>query len=191
MGELVVQQFVTADGFAADANSEFTAYQLLEGGTDELDRKQLDWLQGEVNAMVLGATTYRMFAQFWPTPASEGEIIAPALNSLQRYVFSRTLTEAPWGDWPESRIESGDAVGAIRRIKQEVDGTIVVWGSLSLSGTFFSAGEVDAVRLIVMPVTIGEGRGPFPSSGPPLLFRLQSADLYDAGLVELVYTLRT
>ena len=89
--------------------------------------------------MVVGATTYRTFAEFWPTPASEGEIIAPALNGLRRYVFSRQLQNAPWGGFPAATIESGDAVAAIRRIKSEVAGTIVLWGSLTLSLAFFAA----------------------------------------------------
>ena len=116
MGQLVVQEFVTADGFAANTNNEFTAYEMLEGGTAEFDRSQLAWLD-TVDAMVLGAATYRMFAEFWPTPASDGEVIAPALNGLRRFVFSRTLKNAPWGDLPAATVESGDAVEAIRRIK--------------------------------------------------------------------------
>jgi dihydrofolate reductase len=188
MGQLVVQEFVTADGFAANENNEFTAYELIEGGTEELDQSQLAWLD-TVDAMVLGAATYRMFAGFWPTPASEGEIIAPALNGLRRYVFSRQLESAPWGSMPAATIESGDAAEAIRRIKRETQGTIVLWGSLSLSEVFFRAGEVDAVRLVVLPVAIGAGRGVFPRGQDPALLRLLSAKTYDAGLVELEYAL--
>jgi dihydrofolate reductase len=188
MGQLVVQEFVTADGFAANENNEFTAYELIEGGTAELDRSQLEWL-GTVDAMVLGASTYRMFAEFWPTPASDGEIIAPALNGLRRYVFSRRLESAPWGSMPAATIESGDPVEAIRRIKRGTEGTIVLWGSLSLGEAFFRAGEVDAVRLVVLPVAIGAGRGVFPRGQDPTLLRLLSAKTYDAGLVELEYAL--
>ena len=188
MGQLVVQEFVTADGFAANTNNEFTAYEMLEGGTAEFDRSQLAWLD-TVDAMVLGATTYRMFAEFWPTPAAAGEIIAPALNALRRFVFSRTLKNAPWGDLSAATVESGDAVEAIRRIKLDVEGTIVLWGSLTLSGAFFAAGEVDAVRLVVMPVAIGAGRGVFPAGREPALLSLRSARTYDAGLVELEYAI--
>jgi len=188
MGELVVQEFVTADGFAASENNEFTAYELIEGGTGELDRSQLAWLD-TVDAMVLGAVTYRMFAGFWPTPASDGEIIAPALNGLRRYVFSSRLKSAPWGSMPAATIESGDAVEAIRRIKRETEGAIVLWGSLSLGEAFFRAGEVDAVRLVVLPVVIGAGRRVFPRGQDPTLLRLLSAKTYDAGLVELEYVL--
>lgn len=186
MGQLVVQEFVTADGFAANTNNEFNAYEMLEGGTAEFDRSQLAWLD-TVDAMVLGASTYRMFVEFWPTPASDGEIIAPALNGLRRFVFSRNLKNAPWGDLPAATIESGDEVAAIRRIKREVEGTIVLWGSLTLSEAFFAAGEVDAVRLVVMPIAIGAGRGVFPARQDPTLLSLRSAKTYDAGLVELDY----
>ena len=189
MGQLVVQQFVTADGFAANTNNEFNAYEMLEGGTTEFDRSQLAWLD-TVDAMVLGAATYRMFVEYWPTPASDREVIAPALNGLRRFVFSRSLQNAPWGDLPAATIESGDAVEAIRRIKREVEGTIVLWGSLTLSEAFFAAGEVDAVRLVVMPIAIGAGRGVFPAGQDPTLLSLRSAKTYDAGLVELDYTVR-
>lgn len=189
MGQLVVQEFVTADGFAANTNNEFDAYEMLQGGTAEFDRSQLAWLD-TVDAMVLGAATYRMFVEFWPTPASAGEVIAPALNGLRRFVFSRSLRNAPWGDLPAATIESGDAVEAIRRIKREVDGAIVLWGSLTLSEAFFAAGEVDAVRLVVMPIAIGAGRGVFPALQDPTLLSLRSAKTYDAGLVELDYAVR-
>lgn len=186
MGQLVVQEFVTADGFAANTNNEFDAYEMLEGGTAEFDQSQLAWLDN-VDAMVLGASTYRMFVDYWPTPASEGEVIAPALNGLRRFVFSQHLKKAPWGDMPEATIESGDAVEAIRRIKSEIKGTIVLWGSLTLSETFFQAGEVDAVRLVVMPIAIGAGRGVFPAGQDPTLLSLLSAKTYDTGLIELEY----
>ena len=188
MGQLVVQEFVTADGFAADSNNEFRAYEMLEGGTAEFNRSQLGWLD-TVDAMVLGASTYRMFVEYWPTPSSDGEIIAPAINGLRRFVFSRRLEQAPWGDLPEATIESGDAVEAIRRVKREIDGTIVLWGSLTLSEAFFAAGEVDAVRLVVMPVAIGAGRGVFPAGQEPTLLSLVSAKAYDTGLIELEYAL--
>ena len=189
MGQLIVQDFVSADGFAADANNEFTFYEFLDGGTAEFDRNQLEWLE-TVDTMVLGASTYRMFVEYWPTPASNDEIIAPSLNSLRRFVFSRHLTRAPWGDMAEAAIESGDPLEAIRRIKAEAVGDIVVWGSLSLAGTFLAAGVVDSVRLVVMPIAIGTGRGVFPPGQDPTMLTLQSATAYDQGLVEMVYGIR-
>ena len=189
MGHLVVQQFVTLDGFAANLDNEFTAYELLDGGTEEFDRSQVAWLEG-VDAMVLGANTYRLFVGYWPTPEAAGESIAGPLNALRRHVFSRTLSHAPWGDLPPATLESGDAVEAIRRIKAETAGIVVLWGSLSLSRAFFAAGEVDEVRLVVMPVVIGAGRGVFPADTDPAVLDLRGAQSFDDGLVELHYALR-
>jgi dihydrofolate reductase len=189
MGRLVDQQFVTADGFAANADNEFTAYELLDGGTDEFDRSQVEWLDS-VEAMVLGANTYRMFAGYWPTEEAAAEIIAAPLNALRRHVFSRTLRHAPWGDLPEATLETGDAGTAIRRIKEETAGDIVLWGSLTLSRAFFAANEVDEVRLVVMPVVIGAGRGAFPPDTDPAVLDLRGAERFDGGLVELRYALR-
>ncbi|MGY4856574.1 dihydrofolate reductase family protein [Cryobacterium sp. AP23] len=189
MGNLVVQQFVTADGFAANVDNEFTAYELLDGGTEEFDRSQATWLEA-VDAMVLGAATYRLFVGYWPTPAAEGEVITAPLNALRRHVFSRTLSHAPWGDLAAATLESGDAVEAIRRIKAENAGQVVLWGSLSLSRVFFAAGEVDEVRLVVLPVAIGAGRGAFPAATDPAVLDLLGARTFDEGLVELHYALR-
>lgn len=76
MGQLVVQEFVTADGFAANTNNEFTAYEMLEGGTAEFDRNQLAWLD-TVDAMVLGASTYRMFVNSGQRRHRKGKSLRP------------------------------------------------------------------------------------------------------------------
>ena len=186
MGELVVQEFVTADGFAANENNEFTACELIEGGTGELDRSQLAWLD-TVDAMVLGAVTYRMFAGFWPTPASDGEIIAPALNGLRRYVFSGRLKSAPWGSMPAATIESGDAVEAIRRIKRETEGAIVLWGSLSLAQALMAAGLIDEYHLQLCPTILGGGRPLFPGLAVPSNLERKGVRTYETGVVYLHY----
>ena len=187
MGRLVVQETVTADGFAADSDGNFTFTQKVEGRVEEWDRHQFAWLDG-IDAMVMGAKTYELFSSYWPTPASADEIIADKLNALDRYVFSTTLREAPWGSLGECRIESGDAAEAIRRIKQGTAGDVALWGSLTLARAFFAAGEVDELRLLVMPVVLGAGRGFVPEGTQPLALR--GTETFDSSLVELVYDVR-
>ena len=67
MGDLVVQQFVSADGFAANDPNEFDLFDSVEGDSAEFDQSNLEWLEG-VGAIVLGAATYQMFVGYWPTP---------------------------------------------------------------------------------------------------------------------------
>ncbi len=102
MGKLVVQQFVSTDGFAANDQNEFDLFDNVEGDSREFDQTNLEWLES-VGAIILGASTYRMFSSYWPTPAADGEIVAAKINSLPKYVFSCSLTSAPWGDYEERR----------------------------------------------------------------------------------------
>ncbi|WP_223941623.1 hypothetical protein [Arthrobacter sp. StoSoilB22] len=83
---------------------------------------------------------------------------------------SRRLKAAPWGDFPPSNLESGDAIEAIRRIKRQ--------------------SAKDAVRLVVTLGGQGSGRGVFPAGHNPALLKLQEVNSYDQGLVELSYTVR-
>jgi dihydrofolate reductase len=175
MGDLVVQQFVSADGFAANDQNEFDLFDGVEGESSEFDQSNLEWLE-RVGAIILGARTYRMFASYWPTPAADGEIVAPKINSLPKYVFSRSLTSAPWGDHREAEIVSGDAAQAIRRLKSEIPGDLVLWGSLSLTHSLWQARVVDLVRLVLLPVALGSGRGVFPAEKRKAQLRLVGSE---------------
>lgn len=190
MGKLVVQQFVSADGFAADTHNQFTLFDHMDGDsgdTADFNQSNRAWLDS-VGAIVLGADTYRMFVEYWPTSASDGEIVAPRINELPKFVFSKSLGAAPWGDYPAATIESGDAVEAIRRLKIDIVGELILWGSLTLSEALFDAGLVDTVRLVVLPVAIGAGRDVFPPESGVIKLRLENAATFSSGLVELEYT---
>ena len=175
MGRLVVQQFVSADGFAADDRGEFDLFDHVEGDSGPFDRSNAAWLE-EVGAIVLGANTYAMFAGYWPTSQSAHELVAARINALPKYVFSRSLTEAPWGDHAPATVEAGDAAETVARLKREIAGDLILWGSLSLTHSLFRAGAVDVVRLVVLPVAIGSGRGVFPAGGSPLALRLLGSE---------------
>jgi hypothetical protein len=124
MGQLVVQEFVTADGFAADTNNAFEFHDRVDGSWDEADARTLPWVEA-ASAVVLGARTYAEFVEFWPTPASESEILAPIINVIPKYVFSASLEAAEWGDFAPATLESGDAIEAIRRIKRDSPGDVI------------------------------------------------------------------
>lgn len=155
----------------------------------EFELRNLAWLE-TIGAIILGAETYRMFAGYWPTPRADHELIGPRINALPKYVFSRSLTSAPWGDHPPARVESSDAATTIGRIKAETDGDLVLWGSLSLSHHLIAAGAVDSVRLIVVPVGLGSGRGPFPQIGRTLALRLVGSERI-GDLVALEFAVRS
>ena len=191
MGNLVVQQFVSADGFAANADNSLTLFDDFDGDSDEFHRSNLQWLDS-VGLIVLGKNTYEMFAEYWPTDESAGEAVAEKLNALPKVVFSTTLETAPWGDgkYADVTIESGGPDGlvhAITRLANDYRGDIVVWGSIDLTYGLFEAGLVDEVRIVVLPMVTGAGRSVFPPISGVLRLRLVSNNRFDSGIVELVY----
>lgn len=186
MGNLIVHQFVSVDGFAADDDNQFTVFQGQSGSTDELDNETLARLES-VDAILLGANTYRMFAAFWPTPESDAEILAPRINELPKIVFSRSLEEAPWGEYDPAMVVSDDAVEAIRRLKTDLPGDLVVWGSLTLTDSLFATDLVDVVRLVIVPTVVGSGRTAFPREFAGSRLRHARTATFDSGLVVIEY----
>lgn len=188
MGKLIVEQIVSVDGFAARADGDIE-YFSAAGDFAATEPDQLAML-ATCDAILLGATTYRMFADYWPTADPQIEHIATPINSLPKHVVSSTLAEAPWGEHPPAILERGDGVEIARRLKGQYDGDIVLWGSLTLADALFAAGLVDQLRLRIVPVLIGTGRSLAATALPGQLMRLTAVTSYDdEGHVGLVYDL--
>ena len=80
--------------------------------------------------------------------------------------MSNTLESAPWDDH-EIAVERGDGVDAVRRLRDQYAGDLIIWGSLTLTDALFRAGEVDVLRLRIVPTLIGAGRAATPDDLPP------------------------
>lgn len=183
MRRLIVQELVTVDGFVAGTEGDLTFFESVSDYS-EVDRDNLQILE-EVDTILLGANTYRMFVDYWPT--ADDEMVAQAVNTLQKMVFSSTLQEAPWGEWAPAQVVADDAVGVVTDLKQQEGKDIMVWGSLSLVRSLIGAGLVDDLQLRVCPIALGRGTGLFAGEGGPLGLELAEAKPYDSGIVTLRY----
>ena len=185
MGKIIVQQLVTLDGFAADSEGDVSFFESV---TDwrESDADQLVFLNS-LSVMALGSRTYRMFAGYWPTEQSRREVIADKLNALDKVIFSRSLTSAPWGDFAAGLIVAGDAAETLRKVANETPGDVVVWGSLSLTDQLFQSGGVDEMRWRVCPIALGSGRRALPPGYSTGAMRLLGSKAYDSGLLTVDY----
>src|SRR5207247_8168322 len=76
-----------------------------------------------------------------------------ALANLSKVVFSTTLT-APL-PWPNTQLVTGDAVEAVREMKDSAGTPMRTIGSLALCRSLLSAGLVDRFRVVVFPVITG------------------------------------
>src|SRR5919106_1204473 len=104
------------------------------------------------DAHLLGRVTYESFANAWPK--REGPF-ADRLNADPKYVVSSTLSDPEWNN---TTVLSGDAMEEVARLKQSIDGNILVAGSLQLVQEMIENDLVDEIRLMVFPVVLGTGR---------------------------------
>jgi dihydrofolate reductase len=161
MRKVVVQQFVTLDGYAAGPNGELDFVTESGAAADPTSGPFVDKQRAFIESLdtiLLGAVTYRMFADYWPEQTTETQGIADALNATPKVVFSSTLESAPWGSWEPARVVSGSAAEEVGRLKAEPGKDMVLWGSLALSDALMRAGLVDEYRLQVCPVVLGRGK---------------------------------
>jgi dihydrofolate reductase len=183
MRKVIVQQLVSADGFAADPSGGLDFFGAVSDYA-EVDRDNLEQISS-VDTILLGANTYRMFVEYWPT--AEDEPMSRAVNTVRKLVFSSTLETAPWGGWNPAEVVRGDAADHVADLRRQPGGDIMVWGSISLTRSLFEAGLVDELQLRVIPVLIGAGRTLTPDSGNPRAMRLDEAKAYASGIVSLRY----
>jgi dihydrofolate reductase len=156
MGKLVVTEFVTVDGVfedpggAEDFERGGWAFEFERG--EEGDRFKTDETM-EAEAQLLGRRTYEEFAKAWPS--REGEF-ADKFNSMPKYVVSKTLENPEWEN--TTVIKGDDPAAEIRKLKDELDGPILVAGGAKLLKFLLDEGLVDELRLMVFPVVLGKGR---------------------------------
>ena len=188
MGKVIVEQIVSADGYAEDADGGIGFFANADW-INTADTEQLRMLSG-VAAIVLGKNTYRMFSDYWPSADPAAEPVAVPINELPKFVVSSTLESAPWGSTDSAEILKGDGVAAVRGLRQRFAGNLIIWGSLTLSDALLRAGEVDVLRLRLLPLLTGTGR----SFAPPDLglrqMSLASVQSFAGGLMVIEYHIR-
>ena len=178
---MIFQEYVTLDGYAAGPDGGLEFFDTI---AEQADVDNLALLEN-VDTMLLGAETYRLFAGFWPTPASAGEEIAPKLNALRLVVVSTRLQSAPWGSYEPGMVVRD--LDGVRELKAADGKNIILWGSITLFQSLLKAGLVDEVQLRVCPLLLGSGKSAFPSGGPPVDLELVEARPWAKGGVLLRY----
>jgi dihydrofolate reductase len=188
MGRIVLSgpQNVTLDGVVQDPGGE-EGFR-LGGWFGEFGGKDLEaWSKVALDealgaeAWLLGRRSYEFFGARWRPRGGE---LADRLNSMPKYVVSSTLVDP---DWNNSRVLKGDVVTEVSKLKQELDGEIVVPGSRQLGRTLIEHDLVDELRLVVFPVVLGAGERLFGETGDQKPMRLVDVSTIGDGLAFLTY----
>jgi dihydrofolate reductase len=129
-------------------------------------------------ALLLGRKTYEIFAAHWPH-VGDNDPVAAKLNSVPKYVASRTLTELTWNN---SNLIEGDVAQAVAALKDEVEGEIQVTGSGDLLQTLMEHDLVDRYQLWVFPLVLGTGKRLFARGAIPGALKLVDTKTSSTGV---------
>ena len=184
MGQIVISENVALDGVvedpAGDEGFERGGWVGLIKDRPELNQLALDEALG-AGAFLLGRRSYEWFAARWPSRSGE---LADRLNSMPKYVVSSTLEDLSWNN---STVLPGNAVEEVSRLKQELDGEIVVPASFQLARTLIERDLVDELRLKIHPVVLGDGGRLFGETTDKKPLRLLKSKTIDGDVAYLTY----
>jgi dihydrofolate reductase len=176
MRKLVESTYVSLDGMVS--GESFWAAQAQFH--DDKHVAHAAKLMESADALVLGRATYDVFAASWPARTG---VLADRINSLPKYVASRTLTDVTWN----AQILQDDAVEAVANLKETGTGTLLKYGTGSFSRALLEGGQLDELHLWVFPFIAGSGEGLLPGITSTHLDLAEVTEIGN-GVVVLTYT---
>lgn len=182
MGELHVNMHATLDGVVQanggpteqDGDFEFAGWE-WPFNDEESGRQVVEDIRAS-DALLLGHTTYQIFASYWPHQSDE---VGAVFNRVPKYVASRGTPDLSW-DATTQITDVGTEVRALRERHRQIH----TWGSADLLQTLLRDGLVDQLNLWVYPIVLGVGKKIFPEGSAPTRFaQSEPAKTFPAGVL--------
>jgi len=186
MGKIVISENVSLDGViqdpAGDEGFRRGGWVGRIAALPEVAKVALDEALG-AEALLLGRRSHEWLAARWPSRSGE---LADRLNSLPKYVVSSTHEDP---DWNNSTVLKGDVVAEVAKLKDELEGEIVVPASFQLVHTLIEHDLVDELRLKIFSVVLGTGERLFGETSDKKPMRLVDTQTLGDGVAFLTYEL--
>lgn len=187
MGRIVVSENLSLDGVIQDPTGQegfkfggwFTA--ISADDKDAWATVEFEEAMGSA-AWLIGGGTYTWFASRWADRPGEW---ADQLRSLPKYVVSSTLADVD--QWVNSTLVKGDIVEEVAKLRQNVNGDVLVYGSAPLVTSLMEHDLVDELRLMTYPFVLGSGERLFRETTDWKPLRLTGTRTIGENLVLLTY----
>jgi dihydrofolate reductase len=181
MSRIVAAEYVTADGVMQDPGG---VGEIELGGwsnsywNDELAKLQTELLFAS-DSLLLGRITYEGFAAAWPDLEHEEGEFATRMNTMPKYVASRTLSDMKWN----ATLIAGEVPDEVARLKRQSDQNLLIYGSSVLLNALSQHDLIDQYRLMIYPVILGQGKRLFMETSDKKPLRLVDANTTSAGVL--------
>ena len=184
MPQLIVFDHITLDGYFAGPKGDINFLQ-QRFKDDEFHSFAVENINA-AGALLFGRVTYEVMVSYWPTAGAikEEPAIAERMNSLPKFVLSRTLNCSSWNN---TQFLRGDIASEVHKIKQSPGERIAILGSGSIVTQLAPLGLVDEYEIVVNPVAIGRGRTLFENIEDQVHLRLTKSRTFRNGNVLLCY----
>jgi len=182
MRKLIVSEFVTLDGVMEAPGGEPShpnSGWVFDHMSPEQEQYKLDEVM-EAGSLLLGRVTYEGFSAAWPSV--EGPF-GDKMNTMPKHVASTKLRDLTWN----ATVLEGDVPTAVQTLKDDSGDPILVAGSATLVHTLLQEDLVDELRLMVFPVSIGNGLRVFGEEQTKLGFKLVDQQTFPTGVLALTY----
>lgn len=178
MRKITACEFMTLDGVIQneDEGDGFKYGGWFFPFADEVTGAVMQERLGKNVDLLLGRKTFAAWETYWPTHSN----FWPNVNIATKYVASNTRDSS---DWQPSIFLSGDLAEKVRELKQTDGPDIHVMGSADMLQTLFKADLVDALELMMIPVTLGTGKRLFQDGTIPASFKVTSSQIAPKGII--------
>jgi dihydrofolate reductase len=182
--KIIVQEFITLDGFIEDTNDKQMKW-VTDSFNEEMAEEQLKDANN-IDTILLGRKTYDILSAYWPTSSAkerDAEMFKHLNNSV-KIVFSATLNNPQWNN---SKVLRAINYDEIQNIKEGDGKNIAVSGSASVVHMLLNLGLIDEFHLTVFPVAVGDGKRLFDNFNDRQNFNLIKTKVFTNGVIKLFY----
>jgi dihydrofolate reductase len=149
---------------------------------DDENKKHALSRLADCDAFLLGRVTYEKFAASWSR--IKGDDYFDRINSLPKFVASRTLRETTWN----ATLLKGDVAEEVSKLKSQPGKSIMKYGTGNLDRTLMEHGLHRRVHVLDLPAVVGRGQRLFEGIDTTRLnLKLTGTTTFRNGIVLLTY----
>ena len=183
MRRITACEFMTLDGVIQNEENDGDGFKY--GGwffpyADEVTGAVVQERLAKNVDLLLGRKTFDGWETYWPTHSN----FWPNVMTATKYVASNTRNSS---DWQPSVFLNGNLPEKVRELKQTEGPDLHVFGSANMLQTLFKNDLVDALELMIIPVTLGHGKRLFQDGTIPAAFKVTRSQIAPKGIICATY----
>lgn len=181
---------LSLDGRMSGPGGEYDMSWIVPHAITDGARNHLLSITGSATTVLLGRKNYQGFGSYWPAVANDetadprDRAFSKWFNSVEKIVFSTTLNEATWEN---SRIVNTEPSIAIKELRQQDGGDIIVLASGSIIRNLLAAGCLDRLSITLCPEIASGGARLFEDGLPSSSWTLRQSLPTESGALCLLY----